>query len=226
MSLFVNAKAKCGECGAETEVKLAASVNAGRRPDLRQEILDGTFQAQTCPVCAARLRLPVHLSYLDVDRGQWILAEGVELLPQWQSVEEDARAVFERSYGSAAPKPARDLGAGLRPRVVIGWAALREKLLCDELGLEDVSLELLKIAMIRTVPDQPVADTTELRLTGGDGATLHFAWLETASEQELATLSVKRELYDDIAADPAPWAALRADLDERLFVDLKRLIFA
>src|SRR5690348_16409270 len=126
MSLFVNAHATCKQCGKETDVRLAASVNAARRPDLRQEILDGTFQAETCPACGARLRLPVHLSYLDIDRGQWILAESIDLLPQWRDVEAEAHDVFERSYGSGAPTIAQEFGAGLRPRLVLGWAALRE----------------------------------------------------------------------------------------------------
>jgi hypothetical protein len=225
MSLFVDARAKC-QCGKETEMRLAASVNAGRRPDLRQEILDGTFQAETCPACGVRLRLPVHLSYLDINRGQWILAEGIELLAQWRSVEEEAHAVFERTYGRRAPKPAQEVGAELRPRLVFGWPALRESLICDELGLEAVALELLKIAIFRTVPEPPLGDISELRLTGGDSANLHFAWVDAAVEQELASLTVARALYDDVAEDPAPWAALRGELEGRLFVDFKRLTFA
>lgn len=224
MSLFVNAKTKC-QCGRETEVRLCASVNAGRRPDLRQGILDGTFQAETCLVCGASLRLPVHLSYLDIARHQWILAEAIDLLPEWRSVEKEAQAVFDGTYGSRAPKPAREVGAALRPRLVFGWPALRESLMADELGLEAVALELLKIAVMRTVPEPPLGDASELRLTGCDGRDLRLAWVDASSEQELASLTVSRALYDDVAADPKPWAALRAGLEGRLFVDLRRLIF-
>lgn len=225
MSLFVNAKTTC-QCGRETEVRLCASVNAARRPDLRQEILDGTFQAETCPVCSASLRLPVHLSYLDIARHQWILAEAIDLLPEWRSVEAEALTVFDRTYGSRAPQPAREVGAELRPRLVFGWPALRESLMGDELGLEAVALELLKIAIMRTVPDPPLGDISELRLAGGDGPDLHLAWVDASSEQELASLTIGRALYDDVLADPKPWAALRAELEGRLFVDVKRLIFA
>ena len=33
----------------QTGFRLAASVNADRRPDLREAILEGSFQAETCP---------------------------------------------------------------------------------------------------------------------------------------------------------------------------------
>jgi hypothetical protein len=226
MSLFVYAKATCGQCGETTALNLAASVNADRRPDLRREIIAGTFQALTCAGCGAALRLPAHLSYLDVGRGQWILTEGIERLADWRTVENDARGIFDRSYGDAAPPLAREIGASLRPRLVFGWPALREKLICDELRLEDVTLELLKIAMFRAIPDPPYADGHELRLIRGDDTVLHFAWFEPASEQQLASTSLGREIYDEIKAAPAPWAALRADLQGKIFVDFKRLIFA
>lgn len=225
MSLFVNAGTTCS-CGKEMKFRLAASVNAGRRPDLRQEILDGTFQAETCPACGLRLRLPVHLSYLDIGRHQWILTEGTELLPEWRAVEEEALGVFDRTYGIRAPKPAQEVGAELRPRLVFGWPALRETLTGDELGLEPVALELLKIAIMRTVPEPPLGDGTELRLTGATGADLHFSWVDAATEEELTSLTVKRSLYDDVAADPKPWATLRGALEGGLFVDVKRLIYA
>lgn len=222
MSLFVNAFAVCGQCGDRSEQKLAASVNADRRPDLRQDILDGTFQAVDCPACGARLRLPVHLSFLDVGRGQWILAESIDLLPEWRTVEADAQAVFDRSYGSRAPPAGRELGAALRPRVVFGWPALRETLTCDALGLDPLALELLKLAMIRNLPGAPLDEMTELRLTAG-GEMLDFAWVNGAGEQEVASISVGRDLYDSVVADQAPWSAIAAELAGRMFLDLRRL---
>lgn len=37
--------ATCPACGAELEAETVASVNADRRPDLRDAILDGIFSA-------------------------------------------------------------------------------------------------------------------------------------------------------------------------------------
>lgn len=57
---------------------------------------------------------------------------------------------------------------------MFGWAALREKLICQDLGVDDTTLEFLKMAIMRDVERPPVADETELRLTGGDVDTLEF----------------------------------------------------
>jgi CpXC protein len=226
MSLFVYARSICGRCGAVTERDLAASVNADRRPDFRAQIIEGTFQAVSCAGCGASMRLPAHLSYLDVGRGQWILTEGITHLPEWRAAEAEARAIFDRSYGDCASPMAREIGGALTPRLVFGWPALREKLICGELELDDVTLELLKIAMLRTIADPPYADAHELRLTGGDADILRLSWIEAESEERLASVDIDRDTYDDIAGDPGGWSTLRMDLTGHLFVDLKRLIFA
>lgn len=231
MSIFITAKAKCFNCGTEAEVQLAASLNADRRPDLRTQVMDGTFQATDCPNCGTRMRLPAHLTYIHQRRGQWILVESPDELANAEAVEEEARNVFAGLYGADAPEAAQEIGRELKPRLVFGWPALREKLLADEYGLDDVTLELLKIAVIRNVSGSPLSDSTELRLTGQDagqdtgqdGGVLHFAWLESESEKHIATLDVPRESYDDLVGDAA-WEPLRAQLEGKFLVDFKRLL--
>ena len=80
--------------------------------------------------------------------------------------------------------------------------------------------------MIRTIPNPPLAAETELRLTAGTDQTLSFTWLDPETERELSTVDIPRDVYDDIAAAPAQWAALHEDLDGNFYVDLNRLIFA
>lgn len=226
MSLFTVAEASCGACGSRREVSRAASVNADRREDLRQAILNGSFQAELCHGCGERMRLPAQLSYLDIGRGQWIIAEDTAALATWRDAEASAQALFDSSFGRAAPALARELGSGLAPRLVFGWPALREKLLCRELGLDDVTLELLKLAIVRSVPGSPLADDMELRLVEGSGETLGFAWLRVPGEAGVAGLSVGRSLHEAIERDPAPWAGLREALQPHLFVDIRRLFLA
>jgi hypothetical protein len=224
MSLFFDAPVTCGKCGAATPVRLAGSVNADNRPDLRAAIVDGEFQVETCPGCGTFLRLPVHLSYLDMGRGNWILAEGAERLAEWREIETAARAIFEQAYGSRASPLARELGRGLRPRVVFGWAALREKLLCDDLGLDDITVELVKLAMLREIPGAPLDEEQELRLDGAESQALHFVWIDSVSERYGLGTSVPREIVAEIEAEP--WRDFRARLAEGIFVDMRRLFLA
>jgi hypothetical protein len=223
MSLFTTAEVTCGACGKMSEVSRAASINADRRDDLRQAILDGSFQAEACPHCGERMRLPAQLSYLDIGRGQWIIAEDTAELETWREAEARAQTLFDTTFGRAAPPLERELGSALAARVVFGWPALREKLLCGGCGLDDLTLELLKLAIMREVPGSPLADDTELRLVEASDQALEFAWLRVPGETGLASVSIERGVYDHVAQDAQPWTGLRTELQTGLFVDVKRL---
>ena len=200
-----------------------ASVNAERRPDLRAAILDGSFQASHCPACDAAFRLDPVLTYLDIERLQWILVKPADELAGWLVLEQEARAAFDLAYGAAAPRPARALGLQVRPRITFGWAALREKILCAELGVDDAALETLKCALLRSLPETPLADDIELRLTGGSEEMLELAWVSTTDEAPRETMTVPRDLYDEVLQDPA-WETLRETMAAATFVDMQRLM--
>lgn len=223
MSIFHPANLICPNCHTETEVQRNASVNADRRPDLRAAILDGSFQSVACGKCGTALRLPPHLTFLNLGRQQWIMAEPAGMLEQWPEAEADARATYAETFGADAPPAAQKLAKNLQARLVFGWPALREKLIARDLGLDDVTLELLKIAIMKEVDKPPIADQSELRLVGGDAETLNLLWVVAETEAPLAALPVPREIYDDVAGDVDAWAALRAEFDGKLLVDLKRL---
>ncbi len=224
MSIFHPAALTCAHCGTEAAVDRSSSVNADLRPDLRVAILDGSFQATDCPSCGARLRLPPHLTYLELGRDIWIAVEPASRIEEWNTVESEVAAVYDHAFGSGASPAARALTGSLQPRLAFGWPALREKLLAADLGLDDITLELLKMAIIRQVDDSPLADETELRLTGGADGTLEFTWFHQVSEEQLAQLDVPREAYDDIVADAEAWAPVRETLEGVFLVDLRRFI--
>jgi hypothetical protein len=226
MSLLLNAKAICQDCGAATPSRLAASVNADRRPDLRDDIMTGAFQSVDCSGCGKPLRFPLHLSYVDNRRHQWILAHGTDALPTWHEMETDAQSIFNDTYGPGAPPVAQEIGHDLVPRIVFGWASLREKLLVRDLDLDDITLELLKLVILRQIPGAPLAEQNELRLTGADDSTFQLVWIESATEESLTGLSIPRDAYDAIETDPEPWLALRQRFANAYFVDLRRLILA
>ncbi len=224
MSLFEPAGITCPQCGTLTEMARVASVNADRRPDLRAAILDGSFQALDCPKCGAKMRLPPHLTYVEIGRKTYIAAEPVHLLDRWPEVEAEIVDIYDVSFGENASPAAQEIAEGMLARVVFGWPAFREKLICIDLGLDDTTLELLKMAVMRDVQGPPMADTTELRLVGGDAETLHMTWFVTASEKELATVDVPRDVYQSIVDEPEPWEVARSKLEGVALVDLRRLI--
>jgi CpXC protein len=224
MSIFHPATLTCSQCGTEASVERSASVNADLRPDLRAAILDGSFQATECAKCGAKLRLPPHLTYLELDRNTWIAAEPASQIEDWNKIEDDVWPVYDRAFGSGAPQVVRKLTARVRPRLVFGWPALREKLIAADLSLDDITLELLKMSILRHVDGPPLADETELRLIGAEGDALSFAWFHQVSEEQLARLDVPRDAYDGITADAQTWAPLRAKFEGVFLVDLRRFI--
>jgi hypothetical protein len=224
MSMFRTMTVNCPECGSGVEFKAVFSVNADRRPDLRTAILDGSFQRQPCAQCGKTFRLDPEMTYVDVGRGQWIAVFPVSKLGQWKDLEEQARTTFAQAYGPQAPAAARQMGAGMRPRITFGWDGLREKLIVADHQLDDVTLELAKLAIVRTSESSPLSSETDLRLIDVEDDTLEMAWIRAHTEQVVELLKVPRQVYDDIAADDEGWQSLRQELSAGLFVDMNRLL--
>jgi endogenous inhibitor of DNA gyrase (YacG/DUF329 family) len=224
MSMFDTAIATCPNCGTEAALEVVLSVNADRRPDLRVEILEGTFQAVPCPKCGTQVRLEPEFIFFDLGRKQWIVVHPTDAVDGWAEAEQHARAIFDESFGAGAPPQVRELTEGIAPRIVFGWPALQEKLLCADLALDDATLELLKLAILRVDGSGlAVSAAHELRLAGGDAANLRLDLLHGPTEAPEKRLDLPRQAYDDIADDPAPWQALRAQIAGGLFVDMARM---
>ncbi len=218
MSIFQLESVTCPRCGASSSLDVSYSVNADLRPDLRQQVLDGQLQRTTCPSCAAVFRLEPRLTWLDVGRGQWIAARPAADLPQWVDREREALATFARVRGA--------LGEGIAPRVTFGWAGLREKLLLQQLGLDDVAVELVKIAAIRDLERVTVSATRALLLVALADGRLVLAWIDDAAGADGTALTVPLSVYTGIRAGGASWSALAGALAAGPFVDVRRLLLA
>lgn len=222
MSIFRSLNVTCPACGKDFTMQACESVNADRRPDLRDAILDGSFQVETCPHCGERFRLDPRLSYVDIGRGQWISVQPLEDIGDWVGGEDEATDMFDKAYGSQAPQSAREIGDALKPRLVYGWSALREKLVAVEHGLDDVTLELMKLALIQGLEKAPLARGNELRLETADAENLELHWVKAESDEVIERLRVPRELYDGIVNDEAAWAAVRQSTSDGPFVDMQK----
>lgn len=224
MSIFKSMQLSCPVCRTSFAYEAVHSVNADRRPDLRDAILDGSFQQVACPKCQAGFRLDPSFNYLDVGKGLWVAAEAVTGLADWKQREDNARALFDRAYGSGASALAREIGAGMRARVTFGWPALREKILGVEHGLDDVAVEACKATAMRAQAELPVSEAG-LRLVDVKGQQLVFAWVNPADNEAAGMLTVPRSLHDEIAADDAgDWFEFKRDYEGAFFVDLDRML--
>jgi len=191
-------------------------------PDLRQAILDRRFQLETCPACGYAFRVEPEFTYLNLQRGQYIAVWPLGKRPQWKEIESHSQAAFDKSFGTGAPPEARALAKKLAPRAVFGWAALNEKLIAAEAGIDDGTLELAKADVMRNLESVPVGTDRELRLVAVMDDELKLGWITTGDDELVDLISVPRALIAEIEAEPGPWAELRAEVAGPMFVDLER----
>ena len=227
MSIFRTVRLACPSCGAGVDFQAVSSVNADRAPHLRRQIVDETFQREECAACGTSFRLAPKFSLIDHGRDAWIAVLPASERAEWPEHEQAAAASFERAYGAGASPNIRKMGSSMRRRLVFGWAALREKLLAQDLHLDDLALELTKMALLRSAGSAPIGAGTELRLLGGDATRLAFGWLLASDESLVEGLEIERAAYQEVAGDTSgDWAELRADFEGALFVDMGRLTIA
>lgn len=223
MSLFSTTQLTCPKCEKLTSMEEVGSLNADRRPDLRQEILDNSLQSGQCSYCGHAFRLEPDFNYMDAGRGQWIAAYPAPRILDHLEAAEEMGDVFERNFGASAGKAAQQLGLSLTGRVVFGWPAMREKLLIRELGLDDVVIELLKLDLLRDIPSAPFGAGTELRLVEAEGLDLSFCWYGPGVADAERLLDVAMERYQAIANRMDEWKEVADELGDSPFVDLQKL---
>jgi hypothetical protein len=222
MSIFRTEELRCPGCGTPANFELVYSVNADRRPDLRDAILAGSFQRQTCARCGTDFRVEPEFTYIDVGRGQYIGAWPQAMRRRWKECAAQTRNAFDDAMGERATPEARAIGAGLTVRSVFGWEALVEKILARGMAVDDTTLELAKVTAMRHSEATPAPGRQALRLVGERDGDLLLAWVGGGAEDAPGTMRVPRELVDDIESDPAAWTEVRAMVAEGDVVDFQR----
>lgn len=217
MSLLIERAVDCPGCGRRALHRVARSVNAGRSPELAQEIRTDQFQRFACPDCNFPYLVEDPLVYIDFARKLWMGHFPRAWEGQWRRHEGHVRDGFRHALWDHAPKLARDLGAGFRVRAVFGLAALRDKILCLDAGLDDRTLEALKLDLLRGSRKSPLGG--RLTLLRVDEAELV---LQAAAPAQGALLHVRRARLDRLASGRGWKGALR-ELGAGPYVDLRRL---
>lgn len=189
MSIVQTELVTCPHCRHQHEQKIARSINAGRTPAYRLEILAGTFQRPGCTNCHLRFEVNDRFLYVDMPRRQWFA-----VLPIVDSDVAEEESLLRESYRRVvleAPPLVQELGAAMQLRVVFGLDALREKLVAMEAGIDDRVLEYLKVLLVAQAPDvfvgegRLVATDDDLLLRWTDGVR-SFDWRVARADYEAA----------------------------------------
>lgn len=223
MSVVQSEVVQCPHCGAEQIQRVAQSINAERSPHYREQILAGEFQRPTCSQCAQSFEIGQPFIYVDLPRKHWFGVFSGADESGWRDLEEGPQRALD--VARSAPGGQGVVGDP-RVRCVFGLTALREKLLLDDLGLDDVAVEIMKFCLVTSADpetEQLIAEDRTLRIV--NVSETHFELISSVvdPEAEATLLSVPREVYDEIVAEPRRWKDLRAFLTSGTYVDAGRV---
>ncbi|MCB9543886.1 MAG: CpXC domain-containing protein [Myxococcales bacterium] len=197
MSTFVDGLVVCRACAHRYPAEIADAVHVSTRRELRDAILAGELHRFMCPRCGGSTTVEKLFAYTDFDRFHWfVVVPGAELpfVDDWERFAEETFAATMRSH---CPPMVRDEWAPrMQRRVVFGLAALREKLMAADAGLDDRVLEGMKLGVLLRGGILPSAGE-HLHLVGVDGVSL---WLCHARGSGTVSFSVPRSWYVEAEA--------------------------
>jgi hypothetical protein len=166
LAIYFPYEVRCG-CGTVSVASLPDSVNVERTPAVREAILSGAFNRFECAACKRNVTVEKSFFYIDPQCGDYFSVKPRQDRHMWRAVSDQlARASKRLAIESLTSAP--------RLRVIFGMAELREKLVAEDLGLDDAALELLKVGVIHEHPFLIQRPRLRLTLSAGCERDLTF----------------------------------------------------
>jgi len=221
VSTFVPSTIDCA-CGERYLVEVANGLHISARPDVRQQILDGTFHRFHCPNCGATTNVDILLSFTDFPNRQWFTVAPSTALPHRKRYLELANTSYAQTMQSpTAPPLVQQWSGEMTRRLMFGLAALREKLVAFDAGLDDRVVELLKIQLLRDLRGNFAADDYfHLVAVAGDELTFE----KRHPDGMIRKVPIPRRLYDDLAATPNLAALIEQAFPDGLLFDYRAIL--
>jgi hypothetical protein len=220
VSTFVPSTIIC-TCGEHYVVEVANGLHISARPDIRQQILDGTFHRFNCPRCGATTMVDKLLSYTDFPQRQWFTIAPSDGLPwrrKWLAI---ANESFAATMQNNAPPMVVQWGTEMTRRLMFGLAALREKLVVFDAGLDDRVIELLKIQLLRDLRDT-FSPSQYFHVVAVTADRLVFE--KTHPDGVIRSFELPRSLYDDLARSDALAETIATAFPDGLLIDHRAML--
>lgn len=129
-------KIVCPKCNEITEAKLFLSINATNEPQKREDALDEKLFMWRCDSCGYESRLTYPFLYNDMKYRFMIYM--IPDIDRFQLIDKN----LEEEYANVK---------GIRKRIVSDFNTFKEKVFVFESGLDDMAVELTKLAISETV---------------------------------------------------------------------------
>lgn len=201
------------------------SINADRMPDATDSLIEGSWERFCCEGCGRDFVVDNRLLYTDLPRRRWIVRYPLAERGRFPALEEEAERVFRTEYLDRPPEPIRQQAAGVRPRICFGRTQLAEKLLTWRSGLDDATVECLKLVLLRDSAGHLLSlGPGAMRLTGVTDDELTLDVIALGDEHPLERFSVPMTAYRRVADDLDRYRHAFPDLFGRAFVDARRYL--
>lgn len=136
MTNMIVKKISCPKCGCTGEVKLYTSINVTNHKDLREKTMDESLFRWTCPECGHQARITCPVLYNDM-KNRFM----VYLIPKVEHFQL-ADKELEEQFKSLKH---------IDKRIVPDFNTFKEKIFIFESGLDDMAVELTKLAISEAV---------------------------------------------------------------------------
>lgn len=206
-------------CGEPLLAPLAEGVNVKRTPEVREQIIAGTFHRVRCANCNRETTVEKEFFYTDFTRNAFIKVKPRQERHLWKQASEALDADVRRVPESLSRPKDRKL------RVVFGLAELREKLIAEDADLDDRVVELLKVLLIYEHPFLVHRPRLRINLDRVTDERVEFVAAYDHSD-EVFSLGFPRATADDVvgrADELREWVA-RSHTRSNIFEDGERWI--
>lgn len=126
----------CPMCGELSKAEIYTSVNPTIKKSMRERVLDGSLFECTCPNCKNKARLNYPILYNDMKNRFMIYL--IPKVDRFQLCDKE----LEDKYSNLR---------NISKRIVPNFNTLKEKIFIFESGLDDMAVELTKLAISQTV---------------------------------------------------------------------------
>lgn len=132
----VNKAVVCPMCGELGKAEIFTSVNTTAHPNLREKVLDGRLFSWECPSCNYVARLTYPILYNDMKNR--FMVYFIPKIDRFQLCDKE----LEEKYNNLR---------NINKRIVPDFNSFKEKIFIFESGLDDMAVELTKVAISQTV---------------------------------------------------------------------------
>ena len=178
----INKAVVCPMCGEMGKARIFTSVNVTVSPALREKVLGGELFSWSCPSCGYNARLTYPILYNDMKNRFMVYM--IPKIERFQLCDEE----LEEKYSNLR---------GITKRVAPDFNSFKEKIFILESGLDDMAVELTKVAIGQTVSKKlggiEVADGF-LSMYDRESNTMGFTYF-TGEERKPYVQTARLEIY-------------------------------